>query len=390
MVKSVTGAVALEKLKKLYRRKAGSWALQHLGFHASEGSAASFPLHPPTQHTAMQDQQGAINWVASWRAHPKLAEFVQWEARHWSLLGTQQVPVRLEVPHPAQLAAAIGETAHWTRLNDRFAILQQRTSNTAEQFYASLNRNTDGITALDDVDFHRLVNVLIWFADHPASNLYIRQLPIRGVDTKWIRHHHRLVTQLHMANTGRSDLGLQSAPERWRIRLLDQAMWLQSLSDITAPVDELARLNVTPAKILIVENLTSLLTLPPMAETVAIFGQGTAVSGLTRIPWIHAAEVYYWGDLDTHGFRILQSLRSAGIETSSLLMDAATLQHFQDLWVTETKPFAGELGLLTLSEAEAFDYLRENPGTRLEQERIDWSYVLDTLRAHGLLTDGLD
>jgi len=390
VVKPVTVAVALDRLKKAYRRKAGSWALQHLGWQAAEGSAANFPLHTPTQHAAMQDQQAAIDWVASWRTHPKLAEFVQWDTRHWSLLGTQQVPARLEIHNPAKLAAVIGETAHFTRLIDRFATLRQRMANDSDEFLAALIRHTDGIAMLEGVDFQRLVAVLAWFADNPAAGLYVRQLPIRGVDTKWINSHRRLVTQLHMANTSHSDLGIRPEPERWRIRVLDESMWLQSLSDITAPVDELAKVDLTPATVLIVENLISLLTLPPMDQTVAIFGQGTAVSGLTHIPWVHTANVYYWGDLDTHGFRILHSLRSAGIETSSLLMDLATLQAFEDLWVTEAKPFVGELGLLTTAETEAFQYLREHPGTRLEQERIDWSYILQTLRTTGLLGDGLD
>src|SRR5699024_2983888 len=91
--------------------------------------------------------------------------------------------------------------------------------------------------------------------------------------------------------------------------------------DITAPLEQLASLKITPQRILIVENLISLLTLPPMRDTVAVFGKGTAVSSLTHLPWIHTAQVYYWGDLDTHGFRILHSLRATGVQTSSLLMD---------------------------------------------------------------------
>lgn len=390
MVKHVTTAAALDRLTKAYRRKAGSWAVQQLGFQDAEGPVAGFPLHPPTQSVAMKDQQAAIDWVHSWRSHPKLAEFIQWEPRHWSLLGTQQVPVRLEISNPSDLATVIGQAKHWIRLIDRFGTLQQHLSNSSETFFTTVARNADAIAALDDVDFHRLLGVLEWLADNPASQLYIRQLPIRGVDTKWIALHNRLVTQLHTAHVGSSDLGIRPEADRWRIRLLDETMWLHGLSDIMAPADQLANLGIAPTRVLIVENLISLLTLPPMEQTVAIFGKGTAVTGLAAFPWIHSADVYYWGDLDTHGFRILHTLRSAGIETSSFLMDLATLQSFEDLWVTESRPFSGELSLLTSAETEAFEYLRKNPGTRLEQERLDWSYVLDTLRGQGLLTERLD
>src|SRR5690625_2383396 len=191
----------------------------------------------------MQDQQAAIDWVASWRAHPKLAEFVQWEARHWSLLGTQQVPVRLEIHDPAKLAAVIGETAHFTRLIDRFATLRQRLANDSDGFLAALIRHTDGIAMLEGVDFQRLVDVLAWFADNPAAGLYIRQLPIRGVDTKWINRHPRLVTTLHMVTTAQRELGLSTEPERWRSRVLDESMRLDSLSDISAQVGGLDKLD---------------------------------------------------------------------------------------------------------------------------------------------------
>lgn len=390
MVKRVTTAAALDRLRKAYRRHAGSWALQHLGLEDATPAAASVPLHPPTQRAAMQDQQAAIDWVTSWRAHTKMAAYVQWETRQWSLLGNQQVPVRLEMHEPAEVAAVLGQTKHWNSLLTRFETLHQQPANDSEEFRAALIRNTELIAALEEIDFQRLVGVLTWLAENPASNLYIRQLPIRGVDTKWIKEHNRLVTQLHIAHTGRTNLGIRAQPELWRIRLLDETMWLHGLSDITAPVEQLARLDIAPANVLIVENLISLLTLPPARDLVAIFGKGTAVSGLAQLPWIHQAQVLYWGDLDTHGYRILHSLRAAGIEASSLLMDLNTLKHFEDLWVTETQPFRGELGLLTTAETETLTYLQANPGTRLEQERIDWSYVLENLRSQGLLNDRLN
>lgn len=389
MVKRVTTAVALDRLRKAYRRKAGQWALQHLGLETPDDGVASFPLHPPTQKQAMQDQQGAIDWVTSWRTHPKLADTVQWQSRQWSLLGTQQVPLRLEIHDPVDLAGITGQAAHWSALVQRFDTLYSQLSDVSEIFLTALAGNADRIVALADLDFQRLIGVLTWLSKNPASEMYVRQLPIRGVDTKWISDHRGLVSAIHTAHTGSPDLGIRLEPDRWRIRLLDQAMWLGGLSDITAPLEQLATLEIAPQRILIVENLISLLTLPPMADTVAIFGKGTAASALVHLPWMHTAQVFYWGDLDTHGFRILHSLRSTGIEASSLLMDLPTLQQFQDLWATEAKPFRGELGLLTTTEAEAYAYLLANPGTRLEQERIDWSYVLATLRAHGLLNDQL-
>lgn len=222
-----------------------------------------------------------------------------------------------------------------------------------------------------------------------------RSAEVRQVLTSFSRSLRRFVqtqrlTEERLLNAELRAGLIRAEPERWRIRILDDRLWISRLSDITAPVDQLATLDLAAQNVLIVENLISLLTLPAMPQTVAVFGKGTAVTGLARVPWIHTANVYYWGDLDTHGFRILHSLRVAGIVTGSLLMDLPTLEAFADLWVTESKPFQGELEFLTLKERAAFDCLREHRGTRLEQECIDWAYVLDTLDAHGLRPDRLD
>lgn len=390
MVKRVTTAAAIERLTKTYQRKAGLWALQYLGYEVQDASIVSFPLHPPTQNQAMTDQQAAIDWVESWRSHRQLAEAVLWETRHWSLLGRQTVPHRLEVSSPDLLARMIGRESHWASLLQRFRKLLDVLDASSEELHAALMRNTDGIVDLAPVDFQRLVDVVTWLSTNPASHMYIRQLPIRGIDTKWIDTNRRLVTALHRAHTGNLNLGIANEPTLWRVRFLDTQLQLGVLSDISVPLDQLAALEVSASRVLIVENLITLLTLPAMDDTIAIFGRGTAVPELAVLPWLDTADVYYWGDLDTHGLRILHTLRAAGVEATSLFMDLPTLQQFEDLWAEEASSFTGDLDLLTIAEADAYDYLRTHPGTRLEQERIEWSHVLDVLEAQGLLSQRLD
>lgn len=214
--------------------------------------------------------------------------------------------------------------------------------------------------------------------------------PRRTVTESRLATIQNLMSQLVMETDPDIASPLATEPSLWRMRLLDEALQFGPLSDISAPLNQLAQLDIAPSRVLIVENLISLLTLPSMANTVAIFGRGTAVPELAKLPWLHSAEVYYWGDLDTHGLRILHTLRAAGIQTTSVLMDLPTLQQFQDLWANESSPLTGGLELLTLEEAEAYDYLRSHRGTRLEQERIEWSHVLKALQDQGLLTKPLD
>ena len=63
-----------------------------------------------------------------------------------------------------------------------------------------------------------------------------------------------------------------------------------------------------------------------------IFGGGYAVSRVAGLPWLRDVPLYYWGDIDTHGFRILDLLRSRFPEVRSMLMDRATLLAHESHW----------------------------------------------------------
>ncbi|HVZ31067.1 MAG TPA: DUF2220 domain-containing protein, partial [Polyangiaceae bacterium] len=117
---------------------------------------------------------------------------------------------------------------------------------------------------------------------------------------------------------------------------------------------------------------------------------GAAVGTLAAIPWLRGVPAVYWGDLDTHGFVILDRARAALPNMRSVLMDEETLLAHRRLWSQEAEPHA-DAGLphLTKPERAVFDKLRTNEwgqGVRLEQERIPWRLALDAVRA-ALATD---
>lgn len=245
---------------------------------------------------------------------------------------------------------------------------------------AAIRTHTRALLALDGADFERLLRVLEWLIAHPASGWRIRQLPIRGVDTKWLGRHRGLVEAFHRSMTGRAELGLVAAPALVRVRILDPALQPSGLADLTLPIEEWAELELRPARILIVENLETALAMPETPGTVVVHGAGFGAGDrLGRIPWILRAPVVYWGDLDSNGFAILNQLRSRVPDACSVLMDADTLYRHRDLWVPEPKPATGELDRLTRGEQAALAALRVESNVRLEQERIEWSYALGEL-----------
>jgi hypothetical protein len=88
--------------------------------------------------------------------------------------------------------------------------------------------------------------------------------------------------------------------------------------------------------------------------------------------------VYYWGDIDTHGFAILDQLRAHVPSARSLLMDRATLDAHRALWGSEPRPETRELRRLTNEESALYDDLRlDRLGSRvrLEQERVGFGWL---------------
>ncbi|BFO23151.1 hypothetical protein SHKM778_95390 (plasmid) [Streptomyces sp. KM77-8] len=53
-------------------------------------------------------------------------------------------------------------------------------------------------------------------------------------------------------------------------------------------------------------------------------GSGYAASLLRHLPWLADIDLWYWGDIDTHGFAILSRVRGHFPHTRSLLMDRHT------------------------------------------------------------------
>src|SRR5262249_20285330 len=123
---------------------------------------------------------------------------------------------------------------------------------------------------------------------------------------------------------------------------------------------------------------------PPVAAGIVVFGYGYAVDLLLAADWLGRCQLYYWGDIDTHGFVILDRLRAAFPNAASFLMDRSTLSEHTKQWTREPAPHIGSLERLTPQELSLFDDLRFDrlaQGVRLEQERISFALVMAAVQA---------
>jgi hypothetical protein len=113
-------------------------------------------------------------------------------------------------------------------------------------------------------------------------------------------------------------------------------------------------------------------------NSIAIFGEGFGVTVLDQIPWLNGCELVYWGDIDTHGFAILNRLRLRVPTVRSILMDRQTLLDHLDNVVVEARQTKEPLDALSDGEAQLYgDLIEDRFGhlVRLEQERIRFSAV---------------
>lgn len=260
----------------------------------------------------------------------------------------------------------------------------------------------------------------LWLRTNPEPGVYVRQLSLPGVHTKFVEKHRKVVGELADAlGSDAASAAVESAdetlpdvpaepgsllgqsaartpaarfaarhgflhpPEQVRFRMLDPAVpLLGGARDITVTAEAFGPLRLPVNTVIVTENLVNFLALPERKETLAIYGGGYGFSSLRDAGWLRDCEVLYWGDLDTHGFRILDELREVHPHVVSVLMDEATLLAHREVWGREPSPSRASLKRLTTEESELYAALGNDSfgkSVRLEQELIRWDWALERL-----------
>jgi hypothetical protein len=348
----------------------------------------NLPLGAPDEREAQRQPEAVRSWIAAWQTlagTPAGAGEIVWCQRHWHTLGTQRLPERLLLHNAESVAAWLGEGQRWQRASVRYRHLAARWP----LLSARLTRYFDMLADWEAAEIQRLEDLLAWLETNPRSNLYPRQLPIGGIDSKWLEGRTPVIADLVSAlqEDAGGDLGfyercgLRPLPHTVRLCILDETLRRRAggLGDITARLDDLAALDLPASRIFIVENLQTGLAFGGHPGAVVFMAMGYGVGALGRLPWVMRAACTYWGDLDTHGLAILSRARLQLPHLQSALMDEGTLLGHRDLWVSENPQYAtAELPLLTPPEQAVYGGLKQQrwgTNVRLEQERIAWDYA---------------
>jgi hypothetical protein len=317
-----------------------------------------------------------------------------WREINHRQLGRNSIPVAAVIPSEDDALRMIGRTADARRF-DRLAAATLGAFPALRAWLSS-----QPLKLLEHADaWERILAVLRWFVAHPRPGIYLRQLDIEGVDTKFIEARKGLFAELldqllpqaavvASANGVRqfdARYGLLAKPALIRFRLLDPGHYIAGLSDLTVPVAQFAALASKVERVFVTENEVNALAFPEVRSSMVVFGGGYGIDRLAQVAWLRDRELLYWGDIDTHGFAILDRLRANLPHVRSLLMDAQTLHVHRALWGSEDPAtrYTGELGRLHDEERQLFLELRNNvhaQNLRMEQERVGYTWAVEAIR----------
>jgi len=347
------------------------------------------PLKAPTGVQALRSINHFHNYIKQWQQSPYRSH-IAWEQKQYRELGTHAVPLSLSLNSMQALIEFIGpkavtRSAHWERL--MIPILQFDSD-----LYPVLVRYLMTLENLNLNDTHLIAKLLPQLHKGIGKGSYLRALPLKEVDTKFLENNFALISDLldthfdgeiSLANGLMNWLDCVDIPKAW---LLVRPLCPQSKQHMCGlPILQLSTqtLRDTPlpaSNILVVENKQSGFALPPLKDTIAVFGGGANVSWMDAL-WLREKNIGYWGDIDTWGFKLLSDARRYIPDLNSIMMDKLTFIKFQQRAISEPVPADTLPPNLLAEEIELFKELRQGiyGDSRLEQERLSSDYIQDQL-----------
>jgi hypothetical protein len=370
---------------------------------AAVGNGELFPfsirLKQPSSRVMQDDLAGTQAWVKEIQTYAQKQHIqLDWQPVNHRYLGRQELPRQLVLDTPLQAARLIGQVM---QLKQFMALYKQGIKRLAVLQSWLLQYP---LKALELVDaWERVLDLCEWMRLHPNPRIYLRQVDVVGVDSKFIEHHRKVLAQLFdlilpvfavddnfsgVAGFARR-YGFLDKPTMIRLRPLDGRIALLhsgANQDVMMTAKAFAALHPAVRQqvksLFIIENEINYLAFPDYPNALVIFGSGYGFEAFRSATWMHDCAIYYWGDLDTHGFAILNQLRAMLPHTQSFLMDQQTLLAHRHAWGTEPKQETKDLKYLNTEEAAVYDDLRNNRLTnqlRLEQERIAFDSVFKAI-----------
>lgn len=356
-----------------------------------------FPLRLPLKTPDSTDLSSRFDEVRLWAAELTASPALRVEFRdvQHRVQGAQRLPASAWIDSLEGALSWLDKHDEW----NRFLRLVETTRHSLPGLLPWLERHPLSALELAD-DWPRLLAVVAWLVDNPRPKIYLRQVDLPGLHTKFIEAYRRVLAELldlalpsEVVDNTKSGsyqfaarYGFLGKPVLIRFRVLDpEIVWgLGPLCpDIALDADSFSHLSISANRVFITENEINFLAFPRVSGSIAVFGAGYGWEALARCHWLRQCSIHYWGDIDTHGFGIMDRLRAYFDHADSFLMDRATLDAHKQFWGVEDSPLRADLLRLTQEERTLYHGLRDNSirrGLRLEQEYISFGWLKERLR----------
>lgn len=326
-------------------------------------------------------------WVRTWQDAPRRLR-VEMTTVGGRVIGANELPGRVWIDSYEHLWAVLGVVREVRDFSRLLEATKPRAPRLAEWMVAK---------PLEVLRFSQvwtaLVDTVLWIESHESREMYLRQVDVPGVDSKFIEGHRKILASLLDQQLPAERVDATKPPSdfagRYRFRGKPGYVRFRHLgsatgfTELSVRIDELAVKPPAAQTVFVVENEVTYLAFPDVEDAMVILGGGYALSQLEPLRWLDDRELVYWGDIDTHGFVILDRLRRVFSHARSMLMDRATLLAHEGQWVREPKPTNEPLALLRPDEAALYTDLVEDAlgnAVRLEQERVSYAAIERVLR----------
>jgi hypothetical protein len=340
----------------------------------------SVPIRGPAPGEIAERLGAAQEWVADWQRAGRGALRIEYRRIGGRQFGSNLVPSRAWLDGYDQVWRLLGVETDVRLLIE----LANATQATCPMLVPWLQLHPMRVLGLAP-RWHRLLATVRWIDEHERPGTYVRQVDVPGVDTKFIESNRGVLAELldlqlppwridFDAGDFEQRYGFRRKPSYVRFRVDDCGGW----RELTVRAEEFAAPPAGITKAYVLENEITYLAVPCPPRAILVLGGGYAVPVLESLPWLADLDLVYWGDIDTHGFAILDRMRQRFPRVQSMLMDRTTLLAHQDQWVTEPSPATSSLKFLDGEEAALYaDLVADHLGrsVRLEQERIGFGVV---------------
>ncbi len=352
--------------------------------------SALFPLVFPLKKIKQSDIQKEFSLIAKESEHLKKSNLeLSFRSFEFKNIGRQTLPVTVTFANRARLLSLLDKQAEFNAFANVYEAVISRYPGLGVLLLKKPNLIIQNLGL-----WNELMAICDFFVTHPRPNIYIRELGIEGIDTKFVEKNKRVIDMLlshilpdmNESSISFKEYGFEKKYHlkyplpMIRFRILDKELALSGLTDLSITVEAFQNLSLDCENVFIVENKITTLSFPPVKKSIVIFGSGYGVQVLKDVAWLHSKHLYYWGDIDSDGFAILSQIRSCFPKVISLFMHEEAVRNFKHLSVKEQeKTTFKTLEYLTPNEQKLFAKL-QNSHFRLEQERINFTYILKKLK----------